>query len=118
MDEIERAAISDEGYDPAVIAALARVSVVLAELGTGSIPVPRTRVCAGQYVCLELLANAHAITMQWRSSQFSTGSYYMELSSNIGADLRHDDYRLCQTYRKPLSLRSQYATKGASPAPR
>jgi len=32
MDEIERAAISDEGYDPAVIAALARVSVVLAEL--------------------------------------------------------------------------------------
>ena len=36
MDDIERAAIAAEGYDPddpAVLAALARVSAVLGELG-------------------------------------------------------------------------------------
>jgi hypothetical protein len=39
MDDIERAAIAAEGYepdDPAVVAALARVSAVLAALGTRS----------------------------------------------------------------------------------
>jgi hypothetical protein len=38
MDDIERAAIAAEGYDPddpAVVAALARASAVLAELGSG-----------------------------------------------------------------------------------
>jgi hypothetical protein len=43
MDDIERAAIAAEGYDPddpAVVAALARISEVLTELGRRGLPPP------------------------------------------------------------------------------
>ena len=56
MDDIEREAIRDEAYDPDDPAVLAALDRCAPRSGTGSIPVSRTSINAGQSMFLGRLA--------------------------------------------------------------